>query len=86
LAIVDLISDPAAALNVFEFEEVAHRKMWQAHWAFMASGVDDDATLRANLLLAQPSIGSQLVDNLNASSHLRAVLTDLFLLGKVLKI
>jgi hypothetical protein len=47
-AIADLISDLAAALNVFEFEEVAHRKMSQAHWAYMASGVDDDATLRAN--------------------------------------
>jgi hypothetical protein len=37
------------------------------------------------LVLAQPSIGSQLVDNLNASIHLRAVLTDLFLLDEVLK-
>jgi len=37
------------------------------------------------LVLAQPSIGSQLVDNLNASSHLRAVLTDLFLLDESLK-
>src|SRR4029077_461858 len=43
-----LIADPAAALNVFDFEEVAHRKVSQAHWAYMASGVDDDATLRAN--------------------------------------
>ena len=37
------------------------------------------------LVLAQPSISSQLVDNLNASIHLRAVLTDLFLLDDVLK-
>jgi hypothetical protein len=37
------------------------------------------------LVLAQPSIGSQLVDNLNASSHLRAVLTDIFLLDEALK-
>ena len=37
------------------------------------------------LVLAQPSIGSQLVDNLNASSHVRAVLTDLFLLDEALK-
>jgi 4-hydroxymandelate oxidase len=44
----DLIPDAAAALNVFDFEEVAHRKVSQAHWAYMASGVDDDATLRAN--------------------------------------
>jgi hypothetical protein len=37
------------------------------------------------LVLAQPSIGSLLVDNLNASSHLRAVLTDVFLLDEALK-
>lgn len=37
------------------------------------------------LVLAQPSISSQLVDNLNASIHLRALLTDLFLLGEVLR-
>jgi isopentenyl diphosphate isomerase/L-lactate dehydrogenase-like FMN-dependent dehydrogenase len=33
---------------VFEFEEAARRKVSAAHWAYMASGVDDDATLRAN--------------------------------------
>ncbi len=35
------------------------------------------------LVLAQPAISSELVDNLNASSHVRALLTDLFLLGEV---
>jgi 4-hydroxymandelate oxidase len=44
----DVITDPANALNVFDFEEAAHRKVQPGHWAFMASGVDDDATLRAN--------------------------------------
>jgi hypothetical protein len=43
------------------------------------------AQAAVQLVLAQPSIGSQLVDNLNASMHLRAVLTDLFLLDDVLK-
>ena len=43
-----VISDPAQALNVFDFEEVAHRKVRPGHWAYMASGVDDDGTLRAN--------------------------------------
>lgn len=37
------------------------------------------------LVLAQPAIGSQLIDNLNASIHLRALLTDLFLLDESLK-
>jgi len=35
------------------------------------------------LVLAQPSISSQLIDNLNASIHLRALLTDLFLLSEM---
>lgn len=35
--------------------------------------------------LTAPSIGSQLVDNLNASIHLRALLTDLFLIDEALK-
>jgi hypothetical protein len=37
------------------------------------------------LVLAQAAIGSQIVDNLNASIHLRALLTDLFLIDEVLK-
>ena len=44
------------------------------------------AQAAVQLVLAQRSIGSQLVDNLNASIHLRAVLTDLFLLDEVLKL
>ncbi len=47
-SVSELITDPAKALNVFDFEEVAHRKVMPGHWAYMASGVDDDATLRAN--------------------------------------
>lgn len=38
------------------------------------------------LVLAQPMISSQLVDNLNASIHLRALLTDLFLLDEISKL
>ncbi len=37
------------ALNVMEFEEMAHRALPPAHWGYMASGVDDDATLKANI-------------------------------------
>jgi hypothetical protein len=36
--------------------------------------------------LARRTIGSQMIDNLNASIHLRALLTDLFLLDEALKI
>jgi hypothetical protein len=44
-----------------------------------------DALAAVELVLAQRSISSQLVDNLNASIHLRALLTDLFLIDEVLK-
>ena len=50
--------------------------------------IDRDArSARAaiQLVLAQRSISSQLVDNLNALIHLRALLTDLFLIDEVLK-
>ena len=38
------------------------------------------------LVLACPRISSELVDNLNASMHLRAVLTDLFLISEAARI
>ena len=38
------------------------------------------------LVLGQPRISSELVDNLNASMHLRAVLTDLFLISEAARI
>jgi hypothetical protein len=37
------------------------------------------------LVLAQPKMSSQLVDNLNASIHVRALLTDVFLIDEALK-
>lgn len=36
------------------------------------------------LVVAQPSLSSQMIDNLNAAIHLRALLTDLFLLDEAL--
>jgi hypothetical protein len=47
---------------------------------------DARAALAAvQLVTAQPSLSSQLIDNLNASIHLRALLTDLFLIDEILK-
>ena len=49
-------------------------------------GRDARSSLAAvELVLEQPSISSQLIDNLNASIHLRALLTDLFLIDELLK-
>ena len=44
-----------------------------------------DSIAAMELVLEQPGISSQLVDNLNASMHLRAVLADIFLLGEVFR-
>jgi hypothetical protein len=55
--------------------------------AFFAA-VDTDARVAngaVRLVLAKPDISSQLVDNLNASIHLRALLTDLFIVDEALK-
>ena len=57
------------------------------HGAFLAVLQRDaqDTLAAMKLVLAQPVISSQLIDNLNASIHLRALLTDLFLIDEVFK-
>ncbi len=37
------------------------------------------------LVLGQPGISSQMVDNVNASIHVRALLTDVFIVDEILK-
>jgi hypothetical protein len=44
-----------------------------------------DSLAAIEVVLAQSAISSQLIDNLNASIHLRALLTDLFLVGEILR-
>src|SRR5690348_16858734 len=44
-----------------------------------------DSLAAIRIVLAQTTISSQLIDNLNASIHLRALLTDLFLIDEILK-
>ena len=48
---------------------------------------DDSRKTRAavRMILTQKTISSQLIDNLNASIHLRALLTDLFIFDEALK-
>ena len=43
-----VIAEPKDAFSLMDFEEAAHRKVLPGHWAYMASGVDDDLTLNAN--------------------------------------
>jgi hypothetical protein len=44
-----------------------------------------DAQAAVQMVLAQPSIHSQMIDNLNANIHVRALLTDLFLIDEILR-
>ena len=44
----DLITAPDQALDVFDFEAVARQRLPPAHFGYMATGTDDDGTLRAN--------------------------------------
>src|SRR6516165_1209252 len=44
----DVIKSPKEAINVFDFEPAAFRNVPPAHFGYMASGLDDEVTLRAN--------------------------------------
>jgi hypothetical protein len=57
---------------------------YEAFFAVVAR--DAQSSIAAiELVLVQPAISSQLIDNLNASIHLRALLTDLFLVTEILQ-
>ena len=58
-----------------------------AYSAFLEVLTQDARAAQAGLAVvrAQPGISSQLVDNLNASIHVRALLTDVFLIDELLK-
>ena len=43
-----LIGSPRDAIDVFDFELVAHKNVPPAHFGYLQAGVDDEATLRAN--------------------------------------
>lgn len=44
----DVISSPEQALDVMDFEPAARKAIPPAHWGYLATGVDDDATVHAN--------------------------------------
>jgi len=80
----------AAALDGLAAAAAADPQAQASHQAFAAflAVLDDDARKAGaalRLVLTQKPISSQLVDNLNASIHLRALLTDIFLIDEALK-
>jgi 4-hydroxymandelate oxidase len=44
----ELIKTPKEAINVFDFEPVCRQNVPPAHFGYMAAGIDDEVTLRAN--------------------------------------
>ena len=65
-----------------EQERLEPAQRYQAFFAVLDRDAHDSLAA-VQLVLAQPTISSQLIDNLNASMHLRALLTDLFLLSEI---
>jgi len=45
---IEPIKSPKDAINVFDFEPAAFKNVPPAHFGYMASGLDDEVTLRAN--------------------------------------
>ena len=80
-AISGLAESCATALRQERLEPV---QRYQAFFEVLDRDADDSLAA-IELVLAQPTISSQLIDNLNASIHLRALLTDLFLLSETVK-
>ena len=51
---------------------------------YVLQRVNETVFTDAQLVMAQTAVSSQMIDNLNASIHLRALLTDLFLIDEIL--
>jgi len=80
-ALTDLAETCALAVKEENLEPVVK---YEAFFAVLDRD-SRDSLAAIELVLAQPAISSQLIDNLNASIHLRALLTDLFLVDEILK-
>ena len=54
---------------------------------FLQTLEKDAATTQSmlRLVLGQPGISSQMIDNINASIHVRALLTDVFVIDEILR-
>ena len=83
---VEAVSGLAGAYSAAVKQEGLHpADRYQAFLAVLDRDANDSLAA-IGLVLAQPAISSQLIDNLNASIHLRALLTDLFLIDEIFKL
>ena len=72
-----------SSASLLKKEQLAPAYRYQAFFDVLVQDAHR-AVVAADLVLAQPNISSQLIDNLNASMHVRALLTDLFLITEIL--
>ena len=87
----DYLTRAAAAMRALarsyaetiEQEQLVPAEKYEAFFAVLQRDAEN-AVAAVELVLAQSAIGSQLIDNLNASIHLRALLADLFLVTEIL--
>jgi hypothetical protein len=70
--------------KIVRAEQLEPAEKYDAFIALLSRDASD-ARASIGLVLAQPSISSQLIDNLNASIHVRALLTDLFLIDEIVR-
>ena len=69
--------------DALEQEQLAPAEKYEAFFEVLKRDAEG-AIAAVEMVLAQAAIGSQLIDNLNASIHLRALLADLFLVTEIL--
>jgi hypothetical protein len=81
-ALSRLAEEYVAAVRQDSLEPAAR---YEAFLAVLARDAGDSLAA-LELVRAQPTLSSQLIDNLNASIHLRALLTDIFLIDEILKL
>jgi hypothetical protein len=74
----------AACREAAALEQLEPKNQYDAFFTVLRRDAES-AIAAVELVLAQPAISSQLIDNLNASIHLRATLADLFLVTEALE-
>ena len=75
----------AGCAALIQQEQLVSSERYQAFFQVLVRDAQN-AAAAVDLVLAQGAISSQLIDNLNASIHLRALLADLFLITEILEL
>lgn len=70
--------------QVVDQEDVEHPERYRAFIEVLRRDASD-ALAAVKLVLAQKAISSQMIDNLNAMIHIRALLTDVFLIDEIIR-